>query len=141
MPYKLLEDIAIADIAFEATGKTLEELFESCAVAFSEISANRKKIKPKIKKEIKIESETIEDMLYNFLSELIYLKDAEQLLFSKYEMKIQRTKNYQLVVNAYGEKIDSKKHELKDDVKAVTMHLFSIKQEGNIYKATVVLDI
>ena len=141
MSYKLLEDIAIADIAFEATGKTLEELFESCAIAFSEISANRKKIKPKIKKVIKVEGETIENLLYNFLSELIYLKDVEQILFAKYEVTIKHTQNYELNVTAYGQNLNEIKKELKDDVKAVTMHLFSIKQEGNIYKATVVLDI
>ena len=141
MPYKLLEDIAIADIAFEATGKTLGELFESCAIAFSDISANVKKIQPKVKKEIRIDADTIENLLYNFLGELIYLKDAEQLLFVKYQVKIKRTKNYELAATAYGQNLSEIRKELRNDVKAVTMHYFGIKQEGNIYKATVVLDI
>ena len=141
MPYELLEDIAIADIAFNATGKTLEELFESCAIAFSEISANRKKIRPKIKKEMKMESETVEDLMYNFLSELIYLKDAEQLLFSKYEIKITKSDKFQLEATAFGEKIDKEKHELKDDVKAVTMHMFEVQQVEEGWKAKVILDI
>src|SRR3989344_3742884 len=141
MPYKMLEDIAIADIAFEATGKTMEEVFESCAIAFSDISANVKKIQSKIKKEIKLSAGMIEDLLYNFLSELIYLKDAEQLLFAKYEVKIKQTKNYELVVTAYGQNLNEIKKELKDDVKAVTMHMFEIKQTEKGWRAQVILDI
>ena len=141
MPFKMLEDIAIADIAFEATGKTLEEVFESCADAFSDISANVEKIQPKIKKEIKIEADTIENLLYNFLSELIYLKDAEQLLFAKYEAKIKRTKNYQLVATAYGQNLNVIKSELRDDIKAVTLHMFEVKQTEKGWRAQVILDI
>ncbi len=141
MTFKYLENIAIADIALEATGKTLDSLFESCALAFSDISANIKKIKPKIKKEIKIESDTIENLLYNFLSELIFLKDAEQLLFSKYEVKISKTKNYQLNAIAHGEQIDKERHELKDDVKAITFHMFEVKQTDKGWRAQVILDI
>lgn len=141
MSYKLLEDIAIADIAFEATGKTIEEVFESCADAFSNISANAKKIQPKVKKEIKVHGDTIEELLYNFLGELIYLKDVEQLLFSKYEVKIKKAKNYKLVASAYGQNLKEIKKELRDDIKAVTMHLFEVKQTEKGWKARVVLDI
>ena len=37
--YKFLEDVAIADIAFEAYGKSLNELFENAALASFELSA------------------------------------------------------------------------------------------------------
>jgi len=141
MPYKMLEDIAIADIAFEATGKTLEEVFESCANAFSDISANVKKIQPKVKKEIKVQAETMEDLLYNFLSELIYLKDVEQLLFAKYEVKINRTKNYQLEAVAYGQNLNEIKSELRDDIKAVTLHMFEVRRTEKGWRAQVILDI
>ena len=40
-----------------------------------------------------------------------------------------------------GEKIDMKKHEMLVDVKAVTMHMFEVKKEKNIWKARVVLDV
>jgi len=141
MPFKLLEDIAIADVAFEATGKTIEELFVSCADAFSFISANPGKIQPKDRVEIKVDAENIQDLLYNFLSELIFIKDTDQMLFGKYEVKIRRTKNYQLTAWAYGEKIDSARHELKDDVKAVTLHMFEVKQTEKEWQAKVILDI
>ena len=42
--YKFLEDIAIADIAYEAYGKDLNELFENAALAIFEFSADIKTI-------------------------------------------------------------------------------------------------
>ena len=51
MPYKFLEDVAIADVAFVATGKTLEELFESSALAVTNTMVkNLKSIEHKIEK-------------------------------------------------------------------------------------------
>ena len=45
--FKFLEDVAIADAAFLAEGKTLEELFAICATATFEVMANTKKVEPK----------------------------------------------------------------------------------------------
>ncbi|MGA1796796.1 MAG: archease [bacterium] len=40
MPFRFLEDIATADIAFEAWGETMEELFSACAEAVIGIMAD-----------------------------------------------------------------------------------------------------
>ena len=141
MSYKYLEDVAVADVAFEAKGKNLEELFVSCAEALENTMAELKSISPKIKKEIKLKNESADILLYDFLGELIFLKDTEQMIFGKFLVKIKQNKNYELNAKIFGEKIDSKKHKLEDDVKAVTMHFFTIKKEANIYKITVTLDI
>jgi SHS2 domain-containing protein len=141
MSYKFLEDIAIADVAFEATGKNLEELFVSCALATTEVMVDLKDLSTKIKKEIKIENKDIEILLYEFLSELIFLKDAESLLFSKFDVKIKENKNYELAAKIAGDKINPEKQELKADVKAVTMHMFEVKKIDKGWKARIILDI
>lgn len=138
MGYKFLEDIAIADIAFEATGKDLNELFESAAVALESSMANIGKVKPKIKKEINLSKETLEELLFGFLNELVYLKDAEHLLFSKFTVKVGEKK---LAAEVFGEKIDSKVHELDNDVKAVTFHDFKVERTRNGWKTTIILDV
>jgi len=141
LSYKYLEDVAVADIAFEATGKTLDELFVSCAEAVENSMAELKSISAKTKKEIKLKNETADLLLYDFLSELIFWKDTERMLFRKFSIKVRQNKNFELVAEIWGEKIDPKKHKLKDDVKAVTMHFFTIKKEANTYQITVTLDI
>ena len=68
MSYKFLEDISLADVAFEASGKTLEELFESAALATTNVMIkDLKTIKPKIKKKIKLHASTVENLLHDFL--------------------------------------------------------------------------
>ena len=88
--YSILEKIAIADIAFEAYGKDYNELFENSAQAIFEMAVDIKTLKNKIKKEISLEAETIENLLYDFLSEILFLKDAEQLIFLKCRVKIEK---------------------------------------------------
>jgi len=141
MKFKYLEDVAIADIAFEAYGKNLNELFENCGLAVSECMVNIKTIKPKIKKEIKLESDKLDNLLYDFLSELVFIKDTEGLLFSKYSISVKESKKFQMKAICSGDKIDRKNQELRNDVKAITMHMFEIKKTGAKYTSRVVVDI
>ncbi len=141
MPYKFLEDISLADVAFEATGKTLEELFESAALATTNVMIkNLKTIRPKVKKKIKLRSKDIESLLYGFLQELVFLKDAKRLIFSRYKIKINQEK-IELTAEISGEKLDPQKQEHIVDVKAVTYHLFEVRKINKGWKARVILDI
>ena len=103
MPYKYLPEIAIADIAFDATGKTLPQLFNSCALATTEVMVrNIKDVREKVKREIVVESDTVELLLFNFLQEIIYYKDADMLLFGKYDIKISEDKkNKKFTLNCF----------------------------------------
>ena len=134
--YKFIDHTA--DVMFEAYGKSLSKVFENSALATFEVQCDLKKVKRKIKKKIKLKNEDNEKLLFDFLEELIYLKDAKYLLFNKFKVKI---KDGKLEADAEGEKINPKKHELKTDVKAVTLHHFSLKKTKEGYKAKVILDI
>jgi len=138
MKYKFLDHTA--DVMFEAYGSSLSELFENSALATEETMINLKQIKQKTKKEINLENKNIENLLYDFLAELVYLKDAELLLFSKVKASIKKDKVYKLKVVLFGEKL-TKKHDQKVDVKAVTWHNFKISKVKAKYKARVILDI
>ncbi len=139
MKYKFFEDLATADIAFEAYGSDLNELFEACALAIFDIMVDLKSVKPKVRKIIKLENNSLDDLLFNFLEELVYLKDVEVMLFSKFKVKIENEK--ELIAECYGEKINQGKHKLKIDIKAITLHKFEIKKEKNKWIARVLVDI
>lgn len=140
MTYTFLDHTA--DILFQAEGKTVEELFAQCALAVEDTQVNIKKVKPKQTVEITGESDSLEKLLFNFLDDMLFYKDAEQLLFSKFELKITEKKSkYLLQCTAFGEKLDLKKHEPKVDVKAITMHMFEIKKTKNGWWAQVLVDI
>ncbi len=141
MPYKFLEDLTVADVAFEARGKTLNELFKSAALALFDIVADPKKVKKKISKKITIEKNNIEDLMFSFLEEIVFLKDSESLIFNSSKVNIKQNRTLKLSATLFGDKIDYKKYELKTDPKAVTMHKFEVKKEKQGYKARVIVDI
>jgi|TARA_Y100000310_G_scaffold310059_1_gene354820 SHS2 domain-containing protein len=145
--YRFLEHTA--DVMFEVNGKSLKEIFENAALATFEVQVDLKKVKRKVKKKIKLKNKDIGLLLFEFLEELIYLKDAKYLVFSKFKVSIKENLlgkrsqkgEFKLEANAEGEKIDPKRHELKTDVKAPTFHNFFLKKIKNNWKARVLLDI
>ena len=140
MPYRFLPDIAIADIAFEADSPSADGVFESCAKALSDIMVDPKTLRPRLTKEFALTSVNLDRLLYDFLTELIVVKDVDSLLFKDFQVKVSPD-GTSLRAAARGEPIDRKRHTLRNDVKAVTMHMFGVTHIGKRWKATVVLDI
>ncbi|MFH0737080.1 MAG: archease [Candidatus Micrarchaeota archaeon] len=143
MPYKLLEGLTMADIAFEATGKTLEDMFRSAAEAMTNTQIeDLRELEIKVEKKITLEAPDIERLLHDFLQELIYLKDADLLLFKKHELRIAQTsKGYSLTASLKGETIDMSKHKMLVDVKAVSWHKFKVEKTKSGWKAVVIIDV
>ncbi len=140
LPHRFLPDVALADVAFEASSETLDGLFEECARALTEIMVDPRTVAPKERKTIRLTSEDLDRLLYDFLTELIILKDTDSLLFSRFQTSVD-PRACSLECSAAGEPIDRTKHRLRNDAKAVTMHMFGLKHSGKSWRATVVLDI
>ncbi|MDA4125719.1 MAG: archease [Thaumarchaeota archaeon] len=140
MTYKFLPDVALADIAFEAESNTVNGLFESCAMALTDIMVDQKTLRGRMTKEISLKSDALDRLLYDFLTELIVMKDVESLLFSEFHVEVSGAGS-ELAAVAKGEPIDRVRHALRNDVKAVTMHMFGVWEERGKWKATVVVDI
>ncbi|MDE1854107.1 MAG: archease [Thaumarchaeota archaeon] len=140
MTFKFLPDVALADIAFEAESESVDGLFESCALAITDIMVDPKSLRGGVKREFRLESPDLDRLLYDFLTELIITKDVDSLLFKEYDIKV-APGGTSLSATASGEPIDRDRHGLRNDVKAVTMHLFGITRAGGRWKTTVVLDI
>jgi SHS2 domain-containing protein len=143
MPFRFLEEIGTADIAFEATGRDLPELFKDAADAMINVMIdNLDAIEPRETRNIELSNEKIDMLLFDFLQELIYFKDAERLLLRTREVRInERDQKCFLKAKAAGEPLDAARHHQRADVKAVTLHDFSVEKEDGGWKARVLLDI
>ena len=142
--YKFLEDVAIADIAYEAYGKDLNELFENAAMAIFELSAELKTVEAKKKFDVNLENEKLDNLLYDFLSEILFLKDSKYVVFKKVNVHVdedKKNKKWKLKSVLEGDTINPEKQHLENDIKAVTMHMFKLEKTKTGYKATVVVDI
>jgi SHS2 domain-containing protein len=143
MPFHYLEDVGTADIAFEATGRDLPELFVAAADATMNVMIdNLEAIEAREARRIELSNDSIEMLLFDFLQELIYFKDAKRLLLRAREAQIgQKDEGYFLKSTVAGERLDDTRHQQRADVKAVTLHGFSVKKENGGWKAKVLLDI
>ncbi len=143
MPYQYREDIATADVAFEATGKSPEEVFIASSDALMRVMVeNPESIGAARTLDIHLSADKLDILLFRLLNELVFYKDAEQLLLRIAKADIGSAEDrFTLRAEAYGEEIDPKKHHLIVDVKAVTLHLFAVEETTEGWRAFVILDI
>jgi SHS2 domain-containing protein len=139
--FHFLEEIAIADIAFEASGKTLEALFMASARATMEVMVDTRQVQPRVELPVELEAADCERLLFRWLEEIIFQKDAHSLLFNEFHLTLSQGQGCSLKAILRGEEIDPKRHELRCDVKAVTLHLFELCQTPEGWRARVILDI
>jgi SHS2 domain-containing protein len=143
MPYQYLENVGTADIAFKAWGRNLPELFTAAADATMNVMIdNLDAIEPLETRQIKLSNESIEMLLFDFLQELIYFKDAKRLLLRVREVRVgPKDEGHFLEAQVAGEQLDDTRHQQRADVKAVTLHGFSVQEDDGNWKARVLLDI
>ena len=133
----------MADAAIEVNSDSLEGIFVDSGKALTNTMVDDlKSIRTNQKYTFKVESQERDLLLFEFLEKLVIEKDANQMLFSEFEVKINQTdKKFMVSVIAHGEHIDYDRHELCADVKAVTLHKFSLTKEKENWKAEMILDI
>ncbi len=132
-----------ADAAFEAWGATPEELFTAAAdatlnVMLADLDTVRKE------REVTIDLANVEMdlLLFDFLNELVFYKDARRLLLRpEYLTIVPGPAGIALHAVTRGEEIDFSRHDLSADVKAVTLHRFKVEETAEGWRASVVLDI
>lgn len=143
MPYRFVEDVAIADVAFEAWGDTLEALFGAAAGATLNVMVNElDTVVPRVRRSVSIRQDDLEMALFDFLQEVIFYKDAERLLLRAEAVEVrQEGDGYGVSAELVGEELDMARHELVVDVKAVTLHRFRVGRSERGWEAFVILDI
>ncbi len=133
-----------ADVQVRSWGPSLEEAFSQTAYSLiSTITPDLKKIAPKIEKKITIKAEDKEALLFDFLSEFLYIFDVDELVFSQiYVSKIEKfNDNYKLQATLKGEKFDLDKHEIGIEVKAITYSFMNIEEKHASTIIDIVFDI
>ena len=133
----------MADVAFIASGRTIEEMFASAAEALtSTMIKDPRKLEAVEVKTFTMDARDEEFLLHDFLEHLVFLKDAELLLFGKYELKIGKGgKGLVLSGTLRGEHLDQKKHELLVDAKAISWHMLKVEKNKAGYKAFFIVDV
>jgi protein archease len=138
--WALLEDVAIADCALEIEARTLDDLFATAARAVAEIMVDPTTVHESVERSLAITAPSIDLLLYDWLSELVYLKDSEQLVFPRVQAHVRVGSPCHLSVAMTGGPIAADTVR-RSDPKAVTLHLFGVAPTDGCWRARVVLDI
>lgn len=143
MPYEYLENVALSDVAFRASGKTLEEMLVSAWEATLALMVeNPQNLHAQEFRSFQVKDTAADFLLCKFLGELIYFKDAETLLLRISSLQVQKVQDDLIVSGeAFGERIDPMRHSLGVDVKAVTLYQLRVENTPDGWNCQVVLDV
>ena len=143
MSYRFIEDIAIADVAFEAWGDDLAGVLASAAEATLNVMvSDLDSVASRDRRTVNLEAEEPDLLLFDFLQEVIFFKDAHRLLLRPENVVAEAREGiFTVTADLVGEELDMERHDLVVDVKAVTLHRFVVERVDGRWRAFVVLDI
>jgi protein archease len=128
-----------ADLGLRVHASSLEKLLTEAAKGLlAMLVANPDAVRTVQEKTIHIPAEDSTYLLFDWLSELLYAFEADKLLFSTFELHL---KNNQLSAVCRGEPMDSSRHHMEHEVKAITYHGLKVEQTDNGWRAEVIVDI
>ena len=162
-PYSFLDHPA--DVGFEVRAKTLPEIFAGAALALCDYGWELATIRPRRSLSLRARAATLEDLLFSWLAEILFLTDAEGWVFREFRVsRVVRAGTarrkalpypttagrvephatpplWEIVGEARGEKFAKKRHRSRTYIKAVTYHQLSVQQSAAGCRATVYLDV
>jgi SHS2 domain-containing protein len=139
--YVFLDEIAVADCAIEVMGRDLGDLFETVARAVAEIMVDPATISVTVHREIELTASALDLLLFDWIAELIFLKDSEQLICAETAVSVADVPPCRLTARVAGGHIDRARTTLRADVKAPTFHRFALESGTDGWRARIVLDI
>lgn len=141
--FHFLDDVATADLAFDAFGDSLQEVFQAATCGVMEALADPITVGSSWQQTIERTDVDPAELLFDWLSDLVYWKDADGVVFSRSELTLSRQGNNGWILTGvlYGEPVDGVRQTLRDDVKGVTKHLYRLRKEQGRWTVRVVLDV
>jgi SHS2 domain-containing protein len=135
--YELFEHTA--DLGLRVRAPDLNTLFaEAAACLFSAILEDPATIRPYVSQPIELAGTDREYLLFDWLRELLYRFDAGHMVYREFDVMVQSDK---LIATVRGEPLDSTRHALSHEVKAITYHELKVEQTPDGWLAEVIVDI
>lgn len=127
-----------ADIGLKIFGESLETLFENAGYALCDSLVDLSTVTPDIKETFSIKSASPEELLVEWMGDLLFSFETEQMIYRRFNIKSFDKKS--LSAEVEGEVFDSSRHTIRNSIKAVTYHNVRISETNGIWQAEVVLD-
>ena len=137
MEYEILDHTA--DVCVRVFGASFSELLKNAAHALMDLIVDRRSVRSALEVPFEIQGDTKEELLVKMLGEILYLNQADKLVFK--DIEITNVAGSRVSGMLYGEALDTLRHELELDIKAATYHNLNIERVNDKLKADIVFDI
>lgn len=146
-PYTFLDHPA--DVGFVAGGKNLPALFTHAALAVCDYGWELGRVRSAESIRLRVRAATLEDLLFSWLSEVLFLSDAEGWVFKEVVAESVRQVSpgkdgeplWEVSGAARGEKFEEGRHHARTYIKAVTYHQLAVKKARQGWQVQVFLDV
>ncbi len=135
-----------ADVGIEMWGETPQAVLEAAALGMLSLIVNLKNVKYHIEKTLVIEADSLEDLLLNWLREILYIQERERIVFSGVSIPTEKfscskSDKYCFYGLLKGEKLNLKRHDICMEIKAVTRHQMFFQKKSQLWRAGILFDI
>ncbi len=128
-----------SDTGLEVAATDWAGLLGCAARGLMHVIVGGSEIQPRESRRVMIQAPDRESLLVRWLSELLYLYDAEHFLSAT--VRFEKAGDHEIIAVIVGEPIDPTRHTLQTDVKAVTYHRIAVESAAGRWSARVFLDI
>ena len=129
-----------ADIGFELTAPDLKSMFETAAAAMFDLICDLDAVGDGVSRTVRVRARDgdLENMMVRWLTELLYVLEAEGLLLSSFDVR--RLESDVIEAGVAGEPVDYGRHALKAELKAATYHDIAVERRGDSWFVRVIFD-
>ena len=134
-----------ADLGIRVWGKNAPELFVEASKALMLQIVDMDTVEAVQPRTLKLKRASLDELLFNLLREILYLTDRgwvfSQFQIENHNLSEKNVKFYFLEISALGEPIDTTRHEICNEIKAITRHNFYVKTKHPWFEANILLDV
>lgn len=140
MTFKFVEHTADMGVEIEAT--SFEELLSEALMALTDTLTEVERVELELELPVDLVAPSREDLLVEWLTELVYLFETESVLLRQTDLEVEREGGgWRLRGTLRGEHYDPERHGIKRLIKAVTYHQLTVRSSRSGWSAHVILDI
>ncbi|HUU69419.1 MAG TPA: archease [Planctomycetota bacterium] len=135
--YEVIEHTA--DVGVRVRGATMAEVFANAAYGMFDLMSGNEAVRPEVERAVAVDAHDREELMVNWLSELLFVFETERLLLSDFEIAEIDERHVRATVR--GERFDPERHASNFDIKAVTYYGLHVIQDDSTWMATVIFDV
>jgi SHS2 domain-containing protein len=128
-----------SELAVRVVGNSQADLFANSAFALFDVMTDVEKIELKERLPLEVEGANRDDLMVNWMRELLYLYQGSGYLLK--EFQIREVRDTLVKADVCGEKIDPDRHEMKKEVTAVAYHQSRMEKTGNQWTAQLIFEV